>query len=323
MASFQRFFSVGGKQNLFLFDGIDPIADVSGDAISFNIIGLFPQGIVSPDSLLSIGNDVVFVTPDGVQTASLVGDASTLGRANISEAIRTTLRDKIKNASEDDIITIHYPRRSWYILKIESEMFVFNYSPFFGTDIIADQSRVSKQAGGTIGPNRGSWSSFDGKFAQQNAYLVLQDGSMVVAGAAGRVYNFDDETFDDDGQSYTTEYQTAWLQLAEPRDNIKIKQGNYIKPIFNAGDSITYTLLAEGDFDVTSGETITIEVSSESGPVGQATIPFRIGGAAVQNVKQALRWRGEQVRLTFRTDDSLGPDILSQFTLYANEFGTR
>jgi len=155
------------------------------------------------------------------------------------------------------------------------------------------------------------------------AYLVTQDGSMVVAGAGGRVYNFDDGTYTDDGESYTTEYQTSWLQLSEPRDNIKIKQGNYIKPIFDAGAPVSYEVRAEGDFAVNSGETITIDVSGGSDPIALATIPYTIGGSSIQNVKHALRWRGEQVRITFKTDDAQGPDVVSQFTLYANMFGTR
>ena len=146
---------------------------------------------------------------------------------------------------------------------------------------------------------------------------------MVVAGAGGRVYNFDDGSYTDDGEVFTTEYQTSWLQLAEPRDNIKIKQGNYIKPIFNTGAAVAYEITAEGDFAINSRESITVEVSGESNPVALATIPFKIGGSSIQNIKHALRWRGEQVRLTFKTGDALGPDVVSQFTLYANMFGTR
>ena len=92
MTSFQRFFMIGGKQNVFLFAGTDPIADTTADSKDFDIVGLFPQGTVSPESLVSLGNDAAFVTPDGVQTVAMIDDASTLERANISEALRVTLR---------------------------------------------------------------------------------------------------------------------------------------------------------------------------------------------------------------------------------------
>ena len=318
MASFQRFFAVGGKKNLLLYSGRDPIADTTAKSVAFDIIGSFPQGVVAPDALLSIGNDLVFVTPDGVQTASLLGDASTLGRANVSEAIKTTLREKLAASSEQDILAVHYPRRSWLMVKIQSEIFVFNYSPFFGVD----QNQTGLE-GQQIGQNRGSWSLFDGKMARQNAYLVRQDGTMVVAGPGGKVYQFDDGTFTDDGEIYTTEYQTSWLTLSEPRKNTKIKQLNYIKPVFNVGAAINYTVRVEGDFAAESTETITIAASGGAAVIGISTIPAVIGGSSIQNKKFPLKVRGEQMRVTFTTEDGNGPDTIARFTLYANQFGVR
>src|SRR3990167_213670 len=319
LASFQRFFAVGGRKNLLLYSGRDPIADTTANSVAFDIIGAFPQGIVAPDSMLSIGNDLVFVTPDGVQTASLVGDASTLGRANVSEAIKTTLREKIADSSEADILAIHYPRRSWFMVKVQSEIFVFNYSPFFGTDPLSPD----KFGGTTIGPNRGSWSLFDGKFARQNAYLVRQDGTMVCAGPGGKVYRFDNGSYTDDGEIYTTEYQTSWMTLAEPRKNTKTKQLNYIKPVLNVGAAINYTIRAEGNFAADSTETITVAASGGAAVIGISTIPAVIGGSSIQNKKYPLRVRGEQMRLTFTTEDGNGPDTIARFTLYANQFGVR
>ena len=84
-----------------------------------------------------------------------------------------------------------------------------------------------------------------------------------------------------------------------------------------------YTITAEGAFDVEGSETITVKASGGAQAIGIATIPFIIGGSSIQNIKHSLRWRGEQVRITFTTEDSLGPDIISRFTLYANRFGRR
>ncbi len=324
LASFQRLLGVAGRQNLMLYAGVDPIVDTSAKTKSFDIVGLFPQGIVSPDSMVSIGNDLVFVTPDGVQTASLVGDASTLGRANISEAIKTELRDKIKDTAEGDILVTHYPRRSWFMLHIGSDLYVFNYAPFFGQDVVGGSGfGTAAGAGPTLGPNRGSWSYFDGKFARQNAYLVRQDGSMICVGAGGKVYDFDTGSYDDDGETYTTQYKTSWLTLSEPKNNVKIKQGNYIKPIFDTGATVSYTIRAEGEFAGDSGETITVNTSGANVAIGIGTIPHKVGGSSIINEKLPLRWRGEQVRLSFETQYQVGPDTIAQFTLYGNQFGTR
>lgn len=316
MSSYQRFFIAAGRRNLFAFQGTEPIADTSAATTDFDVIGLFPQGIVSPDSLLSIGNDMTFVSQDGIQAISMVADSSTLGRSNLSEAIKTTLRDAIARSSEVDIQAFHYPQRSWLCLKVGSELHILNYTAFFGQDRAPGQNYIT--------PLEGSWSIFDGKFARQNAYFVRQDGTLVCCGSGGKVYAFDQGTYDDDGEVYSTEYKTGWLTLDEPKRRVKTRQIHYIKPIIIAGGDITYTVRAEGNFDVDSSDSATITASSASQPIGTFTIgEDQIGGAGIKNVKYPLRVRGEQVRITFTTQDALGPDTLSRFTLYATVWGKK
>lgn len=322
MDSFQRFFCVGGKENLFLYSGTDPILDTSAATKSFDIVGLFPQGVVAQDAMLSIGNDLVFLTPDGIQTATLGGDASQINRANLSESIKTTLRDLIANTAEDKIQALHYPKRSWFMAKIGTQIYVFNYTENFGMD-----QPLLDESAGQLSSKRGSWSLFDGKFAQQNAYYVRRNGNLVCAGDGGKVYQFDqDGVYDDDGVTYKTEYQSAWddmTGLTRKFHDVKIKQVEAIKPIFEVGQDINYTIQAEGGFDRKSSETITVGVSGGAAAIGTATLPFTLGGAVAQNTKYPLRVRGEHYRMTFTTEDQNGPDVLSRYTLYINPFGSR
>ncbi len=313
--SFQRFLGIAGKSNLFLFEGTDPIADTSANARSFGIVGLFPQGTVSRDGMLSIGNDLVFVTKDGVQTAAMVSDASSLGRANISEAIKTTLRNEIEDTSESQIILIHYPRRSWLLIKIGSQMYVFNYTSYLGNDRLNEVKSVN--------PQTGSWSLFDGKFARQNGYFVRANSDLICVGSGGKVYKFDAGTFSDDGEVYKTEFTSSWLTLTEPKKSTIQKEGMYIKPLLDVGGDITYSITAEGGFMPDSRETITVATSGGSQPIGIATVPFTIGGSSIQDRKYALRWRGEQARITISTEDANGPDVISRFTIYGTTFGVR
>ena len=315
MHSFQRFLGLGGQSNLYLYQGTDPIQDTSANTTDFDIIGLFPQGVVSPDGMVSIGNDLAFISRDGIQTAALVSDASTLGRANISEAIKTTIRNLIANTSESDVKLIHYPKRSWLMVKLGTSIYCYNYTAYLGDDELSQQR--------TLTPQQGSWSLFDGKFCRQNAYFVRQNGDLICAGASGKVYRFDTAVYTDDGEIYKTEYQSAWLTLSEPRKSTKIKQGLYIKPILDTGAAINYTIVAEGGYDGSSRESITVNASGGSQAIGLAAIPFTIGGSSIQNRKYALRWRGEQVRVTISTEDGNGPDTISKFTIYGTQFGVR
>lgn len=311
IGSFQRFFIMCGKQNLFAFSGTNPIVSVSGDTSDFVPIGLFPIGTVSPDGLVSLHNDMVFASNDGLQSVAIVNDASNLNRANLSEAIRVTLREELKNASESEIQAIHYPRRSWLLLKVGSLMHCYSYTTFLGD------------------PNKdvfepGSWSLFDGKFAQQNAYYVRASGDLICAGAGGKVYIFDQGGYDDDGQSISTEYKTAWLSLDEPKRTVRHKMGVYIKPIFDAGAQLTHTILAESGFDAENTDQVIVSTSGGATPLGLATIGEAvIGGSSINNQKYPLRWKGEVVRITFSNDHSEGPDILDRFTLYANVWGRK
>ena len=317
MASFQRFFVIAGKQNTYLFSGVDPIADETTDTVSFDIIGLFPHGTVSPDAMVSLGNDVVFASNDGVQAISLIGDASTLGRANIADPIKTTLREQIKTAAESEIIAFHYSRRSWFCLKVGSEIYVYNYTPFYG----GDRSAASRSE--ILSTKDGSWSLFDGKFAQQNAYLVRRDGTLLCAGGGGKVYKFDQDTYNDDGETYTTEYQPGWQTLDEPKRRVNIKKINYLKLIIESGGGIVYTVSGEGGFSVEASDTVLVTAdSSESigvGIIGQTAI----GGSAIDNLKIPFRLRGEQFRITISTNDQLGPDTISRYTYYATQHGKR
>ncbi len=326
MGSYQRFFVIAGERYLYAFQGTQPIADVSALAtdtqtrtsMDFDIIGLFPQGVVSGEGLISIGNDLVFLTADGLQSMSLAGDASTLGRANISEAIKASLRSLIKNTSSAQIKVVHYPRRSWLLIKIGSEVYCYNYTAFFGDDQLSQG-----QFGTSPGTKGGSWSLFDGKFARQNAYYVRRDGTMLVAGNGGKLYRFDQGDYSDDGEIFTTEYQTGWLTLAKG-PTVKTRQLHYVKPVFDAGDVISYNLRAEAGYNAESTDTATVITSGASLGIGVAVIGEHvIGGTGIVNPKVPLRVRGEQIRLHVQTTDSKGPDVLSRSTLYYTQHGKR
>lgn len=313
--SFQRFLALCGLRNVCMFEGTTPIVDVTSGQVDFSVVGLFPQGVISEDGAISIGNDLAYVSVDGVQAISMQGDSSTLGRENLSEALRTTIRRELANTDPSRIFMFHYPRRSWLCLKIGSKLYIYNYTPYFGP---------TKGENAQFPSNRGSWSVFDGLFAQQRVYTVISDGSLLCAGAGGKVYKFDQNTYDDAGVPYTTEYATGWLSMESKRRSPKIKQGRYIQPVLDAGAAITYTIVAEAGFDTTSSETIQANISSQSGAIGVAEIGAApVGGTSIVEQKHSLRWRGKEARFTFTTADTNGPDVLSRIIVFYTEHGAR
>jgi hypothetical protein len=303
LGTFQRFMVIAGKQNVFLYEGVDPIADTSAATTDFDVVGLFQQGAVSQHAIVAIGNDLAFITTDGVQSLSLVGDASTLGRTNLSEAIKTDMHDDIAAASENEIISINYPRRSWMILKIGAEMHVFNYSIYFGAD------EANKASGGMATLRFGSWSEFFGKFAEQRAFLVRQTGILTCAGSGGLVYEYDQGNHHDAGAVFGTTYQTTWLTGEEPRRPVNVKSGKYIKPTFEIGtEDVVYTITVSAGYSAKSTDSIVVTAR---------------GGSAktIISTKQSLRWHGEQFRITIETSASSGPDTISRFAVFGASFG--
>ncbi len=317
-ASFQRFIAFLGLRNVYLFEGTDPIVDETDGQRDFNVIGLFPQGTVSRNGGVSIGNDLVYVSVDGVQSITLNNSSTTLGRSNLSEPLRKTLRDKIANTSSNNIFVFHYPRRSWLCVKIGSELYVYNYTPYYGRSTTYSNQQFDPQT------SQGSWSLFDGLFAQMNIYLVIANGSLLCGGAGGKVYLFDTEVYNDDGQTYNTEYQTGWLSM-EPRNaSPRLKGGKYIQPVLDTGEPITYTITAEAPFNLESNDTVTVNLAGESNSIGQWTIGSSpIGGTSIVDQKIALRWRGKECRFTFSTNDTLGPDVLSRFIVFYTKHGVQ
>jgi len=303
IASFQTFLIVGTHKNIIAYRGTDP-ADLTP-------AGLFPQGLVAPDAFVNTGNDLAFVAPDGLLSVSLLVNSNNLQRSNLSEPIRSTLRELITTTPEEQIQCYNYQRRSWLILKIGSRWFVYNY-----TNLVLDDGRIAAGA---------SWSEFDGLLCQQNAYGVDFDYNLITVGANGRVYEFDTSAvYSDAGQVYSTEYQTGWLTMEEPKRSARMKSGSYVSPTFEVGAPVVYTIEAVGNYDVEAIDTAVVSAESFGGVIGTGVIGTTIiGGGRASEVKLPLRWRGEQARITFRTNDSGGPDVLSSFTLYGGIHGVR
>lgn len=302
MTSFQRFFVISGSKNTLLYSGVDPL-----DSDKFTPVGLFPQGAAAENAVISIGNDAIVLTPDGAQSVSLVGDSSTLNRTNISDAIKTTLREEIQTTNEDDIRVIHYPRRSWLMVKIGARVYNFNYSVYVGI-------------GRSLRPEGGSWSIFDGKFARQNDYRVMQNGDLLCCGAGGKLYIVDDGDYDDDGEAYDTEYESAHLK--PQGKSVAIIRNEYYKPIFKTGGNVTYTIEAEASYDVgKSSDSITVPASAGSA-VGNAVVGTAVvGGSTLHNQKQPLKVRGEAIKVRITTPGGVGPDVIARQSIYYHRHG--
>jgi hypothetical protein len=317
MGSYQQFFVMLGKRYTYMFQGTNPVrSSAAATDFDFSPVGLFPHGGVSERGLTTVGNDLVFMSHDGVMSVTQTQDSSTLNRTNLSEPIRNTLRSEVDEANPNDVQVVHYPERSWLLAKVGSNVYCYNYS--------ALHSQQSPSYSGPI-PGQdnvatGSWSLFDGKFASQSVYFVRADNSLLCAGAGGKVYEYDSGSTDA-GEIISTQYRTGWLTLEETKNSfgsIRKKEGKYIKPILEAGGPMIFSFSCEAPYAGEASDSIEIGTSGGATPVGVFVVGSNtIGGSPVNNEKFPFRWQGEVVQITVETSTAVTPDILSRYTLYA------
>lgn len=311
--TFQKYLVVGGKKNVYLSEGTDPIQDTSADSISFVPVGLFSQGCVSNLSLANIGSNMLFAANDGMRSFNIL-DVLQVQTDNISEVIKTELRTAIRSNLEipENLQVIHYPRRNWVLFKVGTTIYNFNYTPIYQQGQLA--------AGGT-------WSKFTGRLAECDCFLVKRDGSLVTSyydssAQTSTFYEVDTGFYDDDGTVIETNYKTAWII---PSGDGIVSDGRYIKPFFeNAADQV-YNVTALCDLEQSLPQDSVI-VSASGGPViGNWVIGVDpIGGRKVTNeLKYPLRWRGEQVQIAMGTDSGIGADAISKLVIYTNTFGRK
>lgn len=311
MTSFQAYFVAAGEKNLYIYQGITPVANTSSTVTSFNPLAFYPNGVASRFGLGTNGTDLLHVTVDGLQAINIATVAFTTLQNNVSVPIRSILTQLISQANPDDVQLTFYPRRSWLILKVGDSCYILNTFPSY--DETGQQRNIP------------SWHLFNGEWAQQNHYFVRRNGDLLTCGAQGMVYFADSSASTDNGTVITTDLTTAWVRLEEPNRTPRVKQGNYIRPIFESDPSVSYTISVVAGWDGLSSDSITVSAGDEGAAVGSAIIGIdAIGQAAyAQNDKYALRWRGEQAQIEFTTQSSAQPDIITGFMIYGDISGVR
>lgn len=310
LSTFLSYFVASGKKNLFIYQGNTPIQDTSSSQINFTPIAFYPNGIAGRFGLASNGGDLLHMTVDGLQAIS-IGQNFTVNQNNASVPILNDLRQAITSQTNTDNIQLtYYPRRRWLINKIGDQTYILN------TQASYDQAGQQEQLA--------SWHLFTGLWAQQNHYFVRRNGDLLGCGAQGLVYELDASASTDNGTPINTDISTAWLRLEEPQVTPRIKEGHFIRPIFESSPGLPYTISVRAGLDNYSGDEITVPAANLDA-IGTAiigTTPIGAGSFA-QTQKYPLRWRGEEFRVQFTTQSSAPADTITSFTAYGNIAGRR
>lgn len=310
MGTFQSYFVAAGRRNVFIYKGNTPIQDASATTLDFEPIAAYPAGLSSRFSMGVNGSDLLYIADDGLQAISIGNISNTTIHNNAAAPIRNEMSRLIKSVAADDVQLTFYPTRTWLICKVGTNCYILNNSPVY-TD-----------SGEPV--NVPAWHLFSGQWAQRKHYFVRRSGELLGCGAGGLVHYLDNGAATDDGSLIPTEISTAWLRLEEPAKTVRVKQGQYIKPVFESAASLEYTINAVAGYEQFSSDTIVVSAGG-AGAIGSSiigTTPIG-GGSFAQATKHPLRWRGEQVRVKITTNSSISPDIITGFTLYGEIVGVR
>jgi hypothetical protein len=310
MGTFQSYFVAGGKRNIYIYNGNTPILDTSSTELDFTPVATYPDGTFSRFSLITNGANLIYATDDGMQAISIGNISNTTIQNNVSTPIKEALTQLIAQTSEDNVQVTFYPTRSWVILKVGSQCFILNNTPTYND-------------AGALQVNP-AWHLFTGQWSQMNHYFVRRNGDLLGFAGGGQVYYLDNDDLTDIGTVIPTQLTTAWFTLEEPRKSVRVKQLSYIKPVFESGAGVSYTIQANAGWDNYSSDTVVVSAGG-GGQIGNAIIgQTAIGdGTFAQAQKTPLRVRGEQIRLQFVSNSSAGPDIITGMTLYGAVIGAR
>jgi hypothetical protein len=312
ITSYQRLLAVGGQKNIFLFSGRNPIVDTTADSEGFVLTGIFPQGVINKDCLISIGDDAVFVSPDGIQTISQISDSSDLNRSNISEQIKDTLREDIARKASD-VSLFHYPKKSWVVVHgINFDNVSTDAAAIFNYSALIQSGRRNRPS--ILDPKEGGWSIFryPDNGTEPNHIIRLTKGTAVAATGEGLVKWDDDSVYKDGlaGASIPTKFKTHRMDFTgSTRPSTRQKQGLYFRPLWEVANNETFRVTFQSDYDTATSATQTITVSASS--------------TVISDKKYPVRWRGRNVTMTIETSSSTGPFLLSRHTHYGTVWGVR
>lgn len=201
-------------------------------------------GCVARDTVVSTGDDVVFVSDDGVRSLlrSLQESQGPAPLTDRSAANKDyTIANLVRANTSDELVASWNPERGWYFVfsPATEEVWLFD----FGQKIPqVDAPRMFIWRMGTARTLYcGVWTA-----AEQMAF----------GGAAGM---FDMESFDT-GQSYTMTLTTGWLSLGGPE---RMDQFKKVMLNLTGGSGQTASLRWAVDFNPNSLRTITFNLDSD------------------------------------------------------------
>lgn len=221
LAAFSQFLVVFGKRHIILIEdgsgsilGLDPANAFVSDVIS-------GVGCIARDSVQSIaGNDLFFLSNNGVQSLRRSIEQEGNPLADISKNIRDTLMSEVAMNTLSQIRSTYNPRRGFYLLLLPGSNNIYCFSTKL---VLPDETlRITE------------WNSFIPR-----SLLTLIDGLTLYSGKSGEIFNHANNI--DDEATFRIVYNSGWMVVDEEvRDRLKILKKLASIVFINGATNIVY-----------------------------------------------------------------------------------
>ena len=265
------------RNHIVIYSGTNPTAN--GD---FRMVQLFRGiGVVQTDTVQALGNDMVFLYDSGVKTLRQVVTTGNLNTEDVSERIDPSLRAAIGGLSETS--SAHYPKKGWYLLQIDSTVYVYNYS-------------------------FKAWSRIVG--ADIHGMFSTADGELYLCGT-GYLYRYG-TGYSFAGQQINMKWQTAWFDIGRGLKAYPSMMIMRVVPDSGASQQLKISIAYDKNLPFSDGMQ-TVDISpSEVVYIDQVTdwdALTHIDEIMFNEVRVPLFGGGSIMQLTFEEGSTAGVEI--------------
>ncbi len=193
VSEYREFMVFLGRKHIQFWAGTDP-----SDSQTFGYANTFPVGLVHPKLMQRLPNELAFMTPYGLRTASLAVQSGVLEAGqDVGSAIDTTVIKEVESILDDATVyrscrSFFYPKQGFYGFKFPKKTLVYQ---------VREESR--------------GWVEFTGDFKDCTAFVTDSSGSRLLMSFEQQIIRYADDpdspTYSDRGQAIRWNWWTPWV----------------------------------------------------------------------------------------------------------------
>ena len=250
LAAFNNRLVIFGKQNILIYR--DESATTTGEGLNPNSSGFTleetvdGQGLVGRDAVAAVGNDLVFLSEDGLRSLQRAVDYEKLAMVTLSRNIDPVIKSAVASLTADNTVDLCYHQKeALLLLRVGGSYFYLDPRDRITPNADENKSGIFRASDWTGIPYHSAFSGLDG-----NLRFAIRDDLGEYSG-----YN------DNDTATYQMDVGSTWLDGGgEARKMLK-------RVAFFANTQTTYTLTIRWAWDFsTTFETRSVTVSQVSDP---------------------------------------------------------